>query len=112
MNTSKLVMPRWREPGSPAPLRLAEWVDHALCGTERGDWLSHGRHVDSTAEKRVCRRCPVREACLAYALDAGEPSGIWGGLAVEERRALVARLTAVQDSPAATLVGHHPHRAA
>ena len=63
------------------------------------------------AEKAVCGRCPVREACLAYALDARELWGIWGGLDPEERLALVHRLTgitAVDDS----LAEYGPSRAA
>ncbi len=37
------------------------------------------------AAKTVCARCPVREPCLRFALDANEPYGIWGGLTVKER---------------------------
>ena len=29
--------------------------------------------------KAICARCPARDACLAYALDAGEAYGVWGG---------------------------------
>ena len=29
--------------------------------------------------KSLCRRCPVRPACLAGALERGEPWGVWGG---------------------------------
>jgi WhiB family redox-sensing transcriptional regulator len=38
--------------------------------------------------KAVCRRCPVREACLRTALDRREKAGIWGGLTPEERTRL------------------------
>ena len=38
------------------------------------------------AAKRVCQGCPVRTACLDYALTHGEKHGIWGGLTVTERR--------------------------
>ncbi|MGC5012576.1 WhiB family transcriptional regulator [Streptosporangium sp. DT93] len=38
------------------------------------------------AAKAVCRSCPIRSACLAYALRRGEPEGIWGGLTPRERR--------------------------
>ncbi|GAB2719148.1 WhiB family transcriptional regulator [Kitasatospora kifunensis] len=42
--------------------------------------------------KTVCARCPVRAACLEYALDARERYGVWGGLTAEERRrAVVSR---------------------
>jgi WhiB family redox-sensing transcriptional regulator len=44
------------------------------------------------AEARaICARCPVRDACLAYALDTGEAFGVWGGLNEDERRALLRR---------------------
>jgi WhiB family redox-sensing transcriptional regulator len=36
--------------------------------------------------KSVCRVCPVREECLAYADECGEKAGIWGGLTGDERR--------------------------
>lgn len=38
--------------------------------------------------KGVCRRCPVREACLNEALSRNESSGIWGGTDPGERRAM------------------------
>lgn len=39
--------------------------------------------------KAVCARCPVRAACLAYALEHDIWSGIWGGLTEDDRRALL-----------------------
>ena len=39
----------------------------------------------------VCAACPVRNPCLAYALAAGEGRGVWGGLTVNERKALRRR---------------------
>ena len=41
--------------------------------------------------KQVCRRCEVREQCLAWALEAGQDHGVWGGLSEDERRALKRR---------------------
>jgi WhiB family transcriptional regulator, redox-sensing transcriptional regulator len=29
--------------------------------------------------KALCAQCPIRSACLAGALDRGEPWGVWGG---------------------------------
>ena len=40
--------------------------------------------------KDICRTCPVRRACLDYALEIREPHGIWGGLNENERKALMA----------------------
>ena len=38
------------------------------------------------ATKAICRdECPVREACLAYAIEARENHGIWGGTSPDER---------------------------
>jgi WhiB family redox-sensing transcriptional regulator len=35
--------------------------------------------------KSVCRRCPVVDECLQWALDSGEETGIWGGTDEDER---------------------------
>lgn len=41
--------------------------------------------------KAVCRRCPVIEQCLQWALESGQDSGVWGGLSEDERRAMKRR---------------------
>ncbi|MCW2645235.1 MAG: WhiB family transcriptional regulator [Pseudonocardiales bacterium] len=41
--------------------------------------------------KGVCRRCPVMQDCLAWALESGQDAGVWGGLSEDERRALKRR---------------------
>lgn len=50
------------------------------------------------AAKAVCQGCAVSEACLDYALKAGERYGIWGGLTGQERRALLRRRAAKEPS--------------
>ena len=40
--------------------------------------------------KAVCASCPVREACLDFALSHHEQFGIWGGSSERERRRLRA----------------------
>ncbi len=42
--------------------------------------------VQIARAKEVCGECPVRTDCLEYAIDTNQDSGIWGGLAEEERR--------------------------
>lgn len=37
------------------------------------------RPEDLEWAKTLCRRCPIRAACLAGALERGEPCGVWGG---------------------------------
>lgn len=41
--------------------------------------------------KKVCRGCDVMSTCLAWALDSGQESGVWGGLSEDERLALKRR---------------------
>jgi WhiB family transcriptional regulator, redox-sensing transcriptional regulator len=36
--------------------------------------------------KRICRNCPVRIQCLAWAVDNGVTDGVWGGTTEDERR--------------------------
>ncbi len=38
--------------------------------------------------KQVCEECPVQTACLDYALETNQDSGIWGGTSEDERRVL------------------------
>ncbi len=44
--------------------------------------------------KQVCRRCDVTDACLRWALESGQESGVWGGMGEDERRALKRRARA------------------
>ena len=45
-----------------------------------------------TRALRICDGCPVRQACLDFAMRTREPAGIWGGTTPEERiRVLRAR---------------------
>ncbi len=41
------------------------------------------------AARALCRRCPVEDDCLQYALRVQEPYGIWGGRTELERRRLL-----------------------
>jgi WhiB family redox-sensing transcriptional regulator len=40
--------------------------------------------------KAVCAGCPVREACLEFALANAERWGVWGGTSERQRRAMRA----------------------
>jgi WhiB family transcriptional regulator, redox-sensing transcriptional regulator len=42
--------------------------------------------------KRICRICPAQAPCLAWALDHGVRSGVWGGATEDERRAVETRI--------------------
>jgi Transcription factor WhiB. len=70
---------------------------------ERGSW-SERRELHA---KAVCWNCPVRAACLEWAIERGE-QGVWGGTNEEERakerrrrqrRAAEARAAAAAATP-------------
>jgi len=72
--------------------RLA-WLDLGACRDEDPDLFfpiaSAGPGVAQVAAaKAVCARCAVREACLHFALETHQGSGVWGGMSEEERRAI------------------------
>nr|WP_043662124.1 WhiB family transcriptional regulator [Thermocrispum municipale] len=46
--------------------------------------------ADLERAKRLCAGCPVRDACLAGALERGEPWGVWGG-EIFQRGVIIAR---------------------
>ncbi|WP_217242745.1 WhiB family transcriptional regulator [Streptomyces sp. AC555_RSS877] len=75
---------------------MDNWRDHAACRQEDPDLFfpigSTGPAlVQQEQAKAVCRRCPVREQCLQWALDTGQTLGVWGGTSENERRALRRR---------------------
>lgn len=43
---------------------------------------------ESAPAKAICETCPVRLACLAFALERNERFGVWGGLTEKERARL------------------------
>ena len=67
------------------------WHDGALCAQVGGDLWYPEKGGSVLEAKAVCRRCPVREPCLGYALDRNEAHGVWGGLSHEERERVAAR---------------------
>jgi hypothetical protein len=68
------------------------WRDAALCAqTDPNVFFPDKGRTNSNA-KKLCMRCPVREACLAHALHNGEHYGIWGGKSARERARLVTAL--------------------
>lgn len=69
---------------------LTHWRDLASCRTEDPEIFFPVSDLPKFTEpaRRICAGCPVREACLAWALDRGIDDGIWGGLTPDGRRAL------------------------
>ncbi|MBW0106182.1 WhiB family transcriptional regulator [Pseudonocardia sp. KRD291] len=75
-----------------------DWRHDAICRDEDPELFfpvgTSGPALMQIAEaKTVCRRCPVTESCLAWALESGQDAGVWGGMSEDERRALKRRST-------------------
>jgi WhiB family redox-sensing transcriptional regulator len=69
------------------------WRDQAACRTVEPDLFfpigTSGPARGQLAEaKSVCHGCPVASECLAWALETGQNSGVWGGMSEDERRQL------------------------
>lgn len=65
-----------------------EWMDDGACRDVDPELFFPARAVDTEPAKRVCRGCPVREACLEYAVAERVVFGIWGGTTERQRRRL------------------------
>jgi WhiB family redox-sensing transcriptional regulator len=75
-----------------------DWRHDAICRDEDPELFfpvgTSGPALMQIAEaKSVCRRCPVTESCLQWALESGQDAGVWGGMSEDERRALKRRST-------------------
>ena len=73
-----------------------DWRHEAACRDEDPElFFPIGNTGPALAQieeaKKVCNRCEVKEACLAWALESGQDAGVWGGLSEDERRALKRR---------------------
>lgn len=55
-----------------------------------GLWFSD-RPADLNQAKTHCRTCPARPACLAGAIERGEPHGVWGGEIFERGRIIAVK---------------------
>lgn len=72
---------------------VADWRDHAACRDTDPDLFfpvgTTGPAVDQIeSAKAVCECCEAQLACLEFALATNQESGIWGGIAEDERRKL------------------------
>jgi WhiB family redox-sensing transcriptional regulator len=82
--------------GGPAPRRASAALSPAPvrrplpCRVEDPELWFAESPAQLELAKSFCADCPVRAACLAGALDRGEPWGVWGG-EIFERGVVIAR---------------------
>ncbi|AJP04851.1 transcriptional regulator [Streptomyces cyaneogriseus subsp. noncyanogenus] len=62
-----------------------DWQQEALCAQTGGDFFFPEPGSSVREAKRICGLCPIRSACLEYALSNDERFGVWGGLSEKER---------------------------
>ena len=77
------------------------WTKDALCTQVDPELFFPDKGGSTRAAKKICGRCPVRAACLEYALDYESGAmgtatsygavGVYGGLSAIERRRLRQR---------------------
>jgi WhiB family redox-sensing transcriptional regulator len=68
-----------------------EWREDAACRDLDTAIFFPETDEATAAAKAVCATCPVREACLQFALVTRQDDGVWGGLDENERRRLRRR---------------------
>ncbi|MFE7133814.1 WhiB family transcriptional regulator [Streptomyces sp. NPDC057638] len=77
-----------------------EWQREAACADTADPELFFPVSTTGPGAKQVeraravCRRCPVAAECADWARETGQSNGVWGGVAVERRRAVLAGPTA------------------
>ena len=85
-----------------------QWRDDAACRGADIDLFFPVSEDDAGPAKEICATCPVREACLEWAMATHQEDGIFGGMTATERRRLrrrrrsAARIAAAgREAPAA-----------
>ena len=68
-----------------------EWRSLAACRDVDTAVFFPETESEVAAAKAVCATCPVRDACLDFALITRQDDGVWGGLDENERRRIRRR---------------------
>jgi WhiB family transcriptional regulator, redox-sensing transcriptional regulator len=85
-----------------------EWEARAACRTGDSDIFFAPGATQEYRAKVVCKTCPVRGECLAYALRHKVEHGVWGGLTDRERRKVLNRARATAWDTAAAMRVSNP----
>lgn len=64
------------------------WRTRGVCSRQDPDTFFPPPREPADAALALCRGCEVLGSCLAWALDAGDRYGVWGGTTPRERRAM------------------------
>jgi WhiB family redox-sensing transcriptional regulator len=86
-----------KSPISSPPRQQQDWRTRAACRALPSDLFFPAGELEEEAveqaeeAKAVCAGCPVRTACLEFAIATNQPYGIWGGTNASERRSIRRR---------------------
>lgn len=97
--------PRTEQASVPRPVRFPavsepdpNWRDRAACfGMDPETWfpVNDAEYGPALLQAHdaisVCNRCDAVDACLRWALDTGQDTGVWGGLTAPDRVRLKRR---------------------
>jgi hypothetical protein len=81
---------------APAPVPHAghpgPWAERAACRDSDTALFFAADEISLAIARRLCRSCPVRGQCAAYALASPDVTGVWGGLTEADRRRIGGRV--------------------
>jgi WhiB family transcriptional regulator, redox-sensing transcriptional regulator len=89
--------PEGYRPGTPdgveaaVGLRSKSWMALAKCRDMKPAMFFPDDRVGVREAQQICAVCPVKLACLAYALENGLTDGVWGGISEHERRRILCQ---------------------
>lgn len=66
-----------------------EWMADGNCRNQPPALFFPSDGVGVDAARRLCATCPVKSACLEYALRNRIDHGVWGGTSERERRRIL-----------------------
>ena len=72
-----------------ALMTVASWRKRAACRGVDPEVFYPVTDEEAGVAKAICASCPVREACLDWALRTREKDGVWGGATERERRRII-----------------------
>ncbi|GHB67922.1 transcriptional regulator WhiB [Streptomyces viridiviolaceus] len=95
MHRSSIVRTNYA-PSADLPVNT-DWRGRGACREEDPELFfpvgnTGGAFLQIEEAKSVCRRCPVIETCLQWALETGQQHGVWGGLSEDDRRRMKRRI--------------------
>jgi WhiB family redox-sensing transcriptional regulator len=69
----------------------ADWMRDGNCRNYPPSTFFPSDGLGVEAARRICEDCPVKAACLEYALASHIEHGVWGGCSERERRRIRKR---------------------